>query len=62
MTPTKSPEALLRENDYLKLRNAQLQGDVSALSAENLRLGQIVERLHGGAHARKASAPGGDGR
>jgi hypothetical protein len=58
----KTPEALLRENDYLKLRNAQLQGDVSALSAENLRLTQIVERLHGGANARKTVSLGGDGR
>jgi hypothetical protein len=40
-------ERLARENAYLKLRNAQLQDDVTALSAEAERLRQVVERLHG---------------
>lgn len=40
-------EAQARENAYLKQRNAQLQDDVSALTAETHRLQQIVERLHG---------------
>jgi ABC-type phosphate transport system auxiliary subunit len=39
--------ALTRENAYLKLRNAQLQEDVTALAAEGERLTQILERLHG---------------
>lgn len=41
------PEDLTRENVYLRQRNAQLQDDVAALSAEVERLRQIVERLHG---------------
>lgn len=45
---TASPdERLARENTYLKQRNAQLQEDVTALSAEVERLRQVVERLHG---------------
>ena len=36
-----------RENDYLKLRNAQLQSDVLDLSAEVERLRQAQDRLHG---------------
>jgi hypothetical protein len=39
--------ALTRENAYLKLRNAQLQDDVTTLSAEGERLTQILERLRG---------------
>ncbi|WP_369058697.1 hypothetical protein ABOZ73_13755 [Caulobacter sp. 73W] len=35
-----------RENAYLRQRNAQLQDDVTALSAEVQRLRQIVERVH----------------
>lgn len=42
-----SPEGVERENAYLRQRNAQLQGDVAALSAEVERLRQILERLHG---------------
>lgn len=42
-----SPDSLARENLYLRQRNAQLQADVTALSAEVERLRQIVERLHG---------------
>lgn len=47
-----SPDSLARENLYLRQRNAQLQADVVALSAEVERLKQIVERLHGRAPAR----------
>jgi hypothetical protein len=36
-----------RENDYLKLRVAQLQGDVTDLSSQVTRLQQELERLHG---------------
>jgi cell division protein FtsB len=38
---------LLRENAYLKARNAQLQDEVVALTAEAARLQQSLERLHG---------------
>ncbi len=38
---------LIRENAYLKQRNAQLQDDVVALGAETERLRQMLERLHG---------------
>jgi hypothetical protein len=37
-------EELRRENEYLKLRNAQLQRDVIALEAEGGRLRQELER------------------
>ena len=40
-------EAVARENIYLRQRNLQLQEDVTSLGAENERLRQIVERLHG---------------
>jgi len=47
-----SPAGLLRENEYLRQRNAQLQEDVTALTAEADRLRQTLERLHGRAKAR----------
>lgn len=37
-------QALRRENDYLKLRNGQLQADLTDLSAELHRLKQALER------------------
>ena len=37
-------DELMRENDYLKLRNAQLQRDVTSLEAEGGRLRQELER------------------
>ena len=40
-------EDLRRENAYLKQRCAQLQGDVTDLSAEATRLRQELERLTG---------------
>ena len=39
--------ALRRENDYLKQRNAQLQADVTDISAEMQRLRQELERRGG---------------
>lgn len=47
MTPAPPGEALARENLYLRQRVAQLQDDVTAITAEAERLRQIVERLHG---------------
>ena len=40
-------QKLRRENDYLKLRVAELQGDVTDLSSQVTRLQQALERLHG---------------
>lgn len=37
---------LARENDYLKLRCAQLQGDVTDLNSQVARLVQQLERVH----------------
>jgi len=51
-----SPEedqALRRENDYLKRRNAQLQDDVTSLGGQVLRMQQELERLNG----RRAMTP-----
>ena len=38
---------MVRQNDYLKLRNAQLQEDVAGLAADNERLRQELERIVG---------------
>ncbi len=40
-------QALRRENDYLKSRNAQLQDDVTSLAGQVLRMQQELERLSG---------------
>jgi len=40
-------QAMRRENDYLKRRNAQLQRDVTSLEAQVLRTQQELERLSG---------------
>ena len=37
---------LARENEYLKLRCAQLQGDVTDLNSQVARLVQQLDRLH----------------
>lgn len=50
---TQGPDDLKRENIYLRQRNAQLQADVEDLSAENGRLQQMLERMHG----RRAATP-----
>ncbi|HYF21965.1 MAG TPA: hypothetical protein VD929_01070 [Caulobacteraceae bacterium] len=39
---------LRRENDYLKLRCAQLENDVSDLGSQVTRLQQTLERAAGG--------------
>jgi hypothetical protein len=56
MTVPPTPEALARENAYLRQRNAQLQDDITALGAEAERLRQIVERIRGQAGKRSPNA------
>jgi hypothetical protein len=46
-------QKIVRENDYLKLRCAQLQGDVTDLGGELNRARQELERLHGVRAARQ---------
>ena len=54
-----SDDAVARENPYLRSRVAQLQDDVTAISAEAERLRQIVERLHGRGAQRAPNPLGG---
>lgn len=54
VSPQAPPPDLARENAYLKQRVAQLEGDVTDLSAENQRLREERERLHA---RRAATAP-----
>lgn len=49
-------QAMRRENAYLKSRNAQLQGDVTSLSGQVLRMQQELERLSG-RHSGRAPDP-----
>lgn len=49
-------QAMRRENAYLKTRNAQLQGDVTSLSGQVLRMQQELERLSG-RHSGRGSDP-----
>ena len=53
------PPDLARENIYLRRRVAQLQDDVTAITAEAERLRQIVERMHGRTAQRPANPLGG---
>jgi len=55
----RDPADLLRENAYLKLRNAQLQSDILDLSAEVERLRRIQDRLHVRTMAQKPDMPTG---
>jgi hypothetical protein len=55
----RTPAELERENAYLRQRVAQLEGDVIDLSAENGRLREERERLHGRRAARAPSPLGG---
>jgi len=50
---TATPDDLRRENLYLRDRIAQLSADVTDLSAENQRLREERERLHGRQAARR---------
>lgn len=52
---SRTREDLERENTYLRQRVAQLTSDVSDLSAENGRLREERERLHGRQAARAAN-------
>jgi len=52
-------QELERENAYLRLRVAQLESDVVDLSAENGRLREERERLHGRRVARRPDPLGG---
>ncbi|WP_454761193.1 hypothetical protein [Caulobacter segnis] len=49
-------QAMRRENDYLKRRNAQLQNDVTSLGGQVLRMQQEMERF-GGRHPGQAPNP-----
>jgi predicted nucleic acid-binding Zn-ribbon protein len=49
-------QAMRRENDYLKSRNAQLQSDVTSLGGQVLRMQQELERLSG-RHTGRVSDP-----
>jgi hypothetical protein len=51
MNPAPPDARLVRENAYLRLRNAQLQDDVTSITAEAERLRQVLDRLHGRTHA-----------
>lgn len=55
----RDPADLLRENVYLKLRNAQLQSDILDLSAEVERLRRIQDRLHIRSMVQKPDIPTG---
>ncbi len=47
MSAVHAEDPVARENVYLRQRVAQLQDDVTTITAEAERLRQIVERLHG---------------
>lgn len=48
-------QALLRQNEYLKQRNAQLQADLVDLTAETERMRQAME--HTAARRARGAAP-----
>ena len=55
-------QALRKENQYLKLRNAQLQADLTDISAETERLRQALERTGAARAARRGPNPLGGGQ
>lgn len=57
--PDRSVADLERENAYLKLRLSQAESDIADLGAENLRLREERERLHGRRPAQAANPLGG---
>jgi uncharacterized protein (DUF3084 family) len=54
-------QKLVRENDYLKQRCAQLQGDVTDLGSQVARLQEALERIHGARELRRADSVGSPG-
>lgn len=59
MSAVEAHDPLARENAYLRQRVAQLQDDVTAITAEAERLRQVVERLHGRTALRPPNPLGG---
>jgi hypothetical protein len=55
----RTADVIERENDYLRKRVAQLQSDIEDISAENGRLREERERLHGRRAARPPNPLGG---
>jgi hypothetical protein len=51
-------QKLVRQNDYLKLRCAQLQDDVTNLSSQVTRMQQELERMRGRRDAQAGSSGG----
>jgi prefoldin subunit 5 len=59
--PDAEIDVLRRENQYLKQRNAQLQADLTDVSAEAARLHQALEHTHARRAANRPPNPlGGD--
>lgn len=59
MTGPSPDETLIRENAYLKQRNAQLQRDLAEAIADADRLRQMAERVYGRAAPKPPSPLGG---
>jgi hypothetical protein len=59
MTAPPPDDRLTRDNAYLLRRNAQLQDDITALTAEVDRLRQAADRLQGRRAARAPNPLGG---
>ena len=59
MTPPSADDRLAQDNAYLLRRNAQLQDDITALTAEVDRLRQAADRLQGRRAARAPNPLGG---
>jgi hypothetical protein len=55
-------QAIRRENEYLKLRNAQLTADLVDLTAETARMRQAIERTGARQSGRPAPNPLGGGQ
>ena len=55
-------QAMRQENQYLKLRNAQLQADLTDVSAETERLRQALERTGAARAGRSLPNPLGGGQ
>lgn len=62
LMPEAEIDQLRRENAYLKQRNAQLQADVTDVSAEVGRLQEALEHAHARRAANRPPSPLGGGR